>query len=87
MHSRVVPGCIITTKGLTGTMYVSKRLAGRAHLRGGRFLNRRKRSHEIGSEESVSWGGELTAYAERVYSRFNGRQRFSFLVGCMDWRR
>ncbi len=28
MHSRVVPGCVITTKGLTGTLEVSKRHAG-----------------------------------------------------------
>lgn len=54
---------------------------------GDRSLNGRKRFHEIVSEEVVSWDGELTAYAERVYSRKCGRQRFSFWVGCMDWRR
>jgi hypothetical protein len=52
-----------------------------------RFLIRRERSDEIGSEEPVSWDGELTAYAERVSSRGRGRQVVFFLMGSMDWRR
>ncbi len=56
-------------------------------LGGGRSLDGRKRFHEFDSEGSVSWDGELTAYAERVYLRGCGRQRFSLLVGGMDWRR
>lgn len=38
-------------------------------LGGGRSLDGRKRSHEIDPEGTVSCGGELTAHAERVYSR------------------
>ena len=50
-------------------------------------MNGRERLHETDSEGSVSCGGELTADAERVYSRKCGRQRFSFEEGSMDWRR
>ena len=112
MHSRVVPGCAITTKGLTGTFHfawradgesilldlssefmrlhreqVSKRHAGDPRSCGCRSLDGRKRSHKTDSEGSVFCGGELTANAERVYSRKSGRQRFSFVVVSMDWRR
>ncbi len=88
MHSRVVPGCAITTKGLTGTfekcrsdMPATRNPAGRWSLDG------RKRLHKTDSEGSVFCGGELTANAERVYSRKCVRQRFSFVVVSMDWRR
>jgi hypothetical protein len=88
MHSRVVPGCAITTKGLTGTfekcrsdMLVIRDFAGCWSLDG------RERLHKTDSGGSVFCGGELTANAERVYSRKSGRQRFSFVVVSMDWRR
>lgn len=88
MHSRVVPGCAITTKGLTGTFEKcrSDMLMIRVLTRSS-VLGRRKRSHEIDSEGSVSCDGELMANAERVYSHGCGRQGFSFEVGSMDWRR
>lgn len=55
---------------------VSKRHAGVLPSGRRRSWKRRERSHEIDSEGSVSCGGELTANAERVYSRGCGRQRF-----------
>jgi hypothetical protein len=50
-------------------------------------LEGRTRAHETASEEAASCGGELTAYAERVYARRCGRQSVLILVGSMDWRR
>lgn len=79
-------GCVITTKGLTGYKCRSNMLVIRVLTRLP-VLGRRKRSHEIDSEGSVSCDGELMANAGRVYSRGCGRQRFSFWVGSMDWRR
>ncbi len=87
MHSRVVPGCAITTKGLTGTSEKCRSDMPALAIEREPVLDRRKRSQKTVSEELVFCGGELTADAERVYSRYGGRQRFFFWVGSMDWRR
>jgi hypothetical protein len=86
MHLRVVPDANHNERA-DGHYVRAEATCRPPQLGGGRSLVGRKRSHKIDSEESVFCGGELTAYAERVYARENGRQGFSFLVGSMDWRR